>query len=345
MPDTVHEREGIVVGFTDLSDEKRIERLEKLARAALVEYGLSGTTLTHRSYLENAVFEVLDEPSGMHASLRVCRSGWETGALQREICWLEALERDTDLRVPAPIRTSAGEPFCVVETAGVPGSRACVLFHWVDGAFAAPEELTPSRLRKVGQFLGWLHEHAETFRLPSDLAADRFDADCLEASDHRANVAAYFSKVSDLAAFDEAVAAMVRLMRELGDDASVAGIIHGDFHQRNYVFDGERVGALDFETMRWGYYLYDLATTLSYLVPEFLGDVDPEPLRAAVLEGYAQVRGLPQKFERMLRVFSAYRVWIMADWSSASPRMLEHDWARRRLDAMPGQIRGLLASG
>jgi hypothetical protein len=38
-------------------------------------------------------------------------------------------------------------------------------------------------------------------------------------------------------------------------------------------------------------------------------------------------------------------VWIMADWSSGSPRMLEHDWARRRLDAMPGQIRELLAGG
>jgi Ser/Thr protein kinase RdoA (MazF antagonist) len=332
-----------MVDFTDLTDEQRIERLEELARLALAEYGLLGAVLRHRSYVENAVFEVLDEPSGTHASLRVCRSGWETGALQREICWLEALARDTDLRVPAPIRTSVGEPFCVVETAGVPGPRACSLFRWVDGAYAAPGELTPARLRHVGRFLARLHEHAESFRLPPELAIDRFDADALEASDWRANVSTYFADESALAAFDEAVAAAVRLMRELGDDATVAGIIHGDFHQRNYVFDGDRVGALDFETMLWGYYLYDLATTLSYLVPEFLRDVDPEPLRVAVLKGYERVRGLPEGYERMLRVFSAYRVWIMADWSSGSPRMLEHDWARRRLDAMPGQIRALLA--
>lgn len=341
----MHQRKGIMVDFTDLTDDQRIERLEALARVALAEYGRPGATLTHRSYLENAVFEVLDEPSGVHGSLRVCRPGWEAGALQREICWLEALARDTELRIPAPIRTSAGEPFCVVEAAGVPGPRACVLFGWVDGAYAAPNKLTPSRLRKVGRFLAELHEHAESFRLPPELAIERFDADALATSDHRANVATYFTEESALAAFDEAVAAAVCLMRDLGDDATVAGVLHGDFHQRNYVFDGELVGALDFETMWWGYYLYDLATTLSYLVPEFLRDVDPGPLRDAVLEGYAEVRGLPEGYERMLRVFSAYRVWIMADWSSGSPRMLEHDWARRRLDAMPGQIRELLADG
>jgi hypothetical protein len=78
-------------------------------------------------------------------------------------------------------------------------------------------------------------------------------------------------------------------------------------------------------------------------VPEFLRDIDPEPLRATVLDGYEEARGLPDGYERMLRVFAAYRVWIMADWSSGSSRMLEHDWARRRLDAMPGQIRDLLA--
>lgn len=196
----------------------------------------------------------------------------------------------------------------------------------------------------TGRFLATLREHAETFRSPPKSAIDRFDADSLEAADHRANVATYFTEESTLTTFDEAVAATVRLMRELGDQATVAGIIHGDFHPRNYVFDGERVGALDFETMRWGYYLYDLATTLSYLAPESLRDVDPEPLCAALLEGYARVRGLHKGYERMLRVFSAYRVWIMADWSSGSPRMLEHDWARRRLDAMPGQIRDLLAN-
>jgi len=67
-------------------------------------------------------------------------------------------------------------------------------------------------------------------------------------------------------------------MRELGEGSDVAGSIHGDFHQRDYLFDGEQIGAIDFETMWWGDYLYDLATTLSYLVPGFLADRDPQPL-------------------------------------------------------------------
>ena len=331
-----------MVDFDDLTDEERIERFGRLAERALGRFGLRGATLTHRSYMENVLYEVTDDRRAVHASLRICRPGWEADALKREICWLGALSRDTDLRVPVSIPTRDGEPFAVVESPGIPGPRACVLLQWVDGAYAAPGKLTPSRLRNAGRFLATLHEHAGTFRLPADLAVERFDADALEAADPRTNVATYFDDEVDLEAFDDAIVAAVALMRELGEDEAVAGIIHGDFHQRNYVFDGESVGALDFETMRWGYYLYDLATTLSYLVPEFLGSVDADPLREAVLAGYAEVRGLPTGIDRMLRVFSAYRVWIMADWSSGSPRMLEHDWARRRLDAMPAQIRDLL---
>jgi Ser/Thr protein kinase RdoA (MazF antagonist) len=343
MPVITLEREGIMVDFDTLPDEQRIERFGQLAKVALDRFGMPTATLKHRSYMENVLYEVSDEASGAHASLRICRPGWEGDALEREVCWLSGLGRDTALRIPIPIPTLEGEPFAVVECEGIPDPRACVLFHWVDGVYAAPEELTPARLRSVGQFLAKLHDHAETFRLPAELAIDRFDADALDVSDHRANVSSYFEAVGDLEAFDEAVAAAVKLMRELGGDSTVAGIIHGDFHQRNYVFDGDHIGALDFETMHWGYYVYDLATTLSYLVPEFLRDVDPEPLRAAVIEGYSAERGLPEGYERMLRIFAAYRVWIMADWSSGSPRMLEHDWARRRLDAMPEQIRNLLA--
>jgi len=338
----MHEREGIMVDFDDLTDEGRIEGFERLADAVLERFGLHGASLKHLSHIENVLYEVTHEARGVHASLRICRSGWEADALRREVCWLDALGRDTDLRVPAPIPTQDGEPFAVVESPGIPGARACVLSRWVGGAYAAPQELSPRRMRDVGRFLAALHKHAEGFRLPEDLAIERFDADALEAADPRTNVGTYFDDEADLAAFDDAIAAAARLMRELGDGDGVAGIIHGDFHQRNYVFDGESVGALDFETMGWGYYLYDLATTLSYLVSEFLGDVDPAPLREAVLAGYEEVRGLPVSFERMLRIFSAYRVWIMADWSSGSPRMLEHDWARRRLDAMPGKIKDLL---
>jgi len=333
-----------MVEFVDLTDEQRIERFEQLAERALREYGIAGATLTHRTYTENVIFEVTRHDGDLHASLRICRPGWEEGALRREICWLTALRRDTGLRVPEPIPTRDGAAFCVVETDGIHESRACVLFSWIDGTYAAPEELTPARLRKVGRFLATLHDHAERFRLPSELAVDRFDANALEASSHRDNISTYFTDERDLEAFDDAIAATVTTMRELDDGKTVAGIIHGDFHQRNYIFDGDAVGALDFETMWWSYYLYDLATTLSYLTPDFLRDIDPEPLRAAVLEGYAQQRGLPERYNHYLNVFSAYRVWIMADWASGSPRQLSQDWARRRLDAMPEQIRTLLGT-
>jgi len=320
-----------------------MERFLRLGRTALSHYGLADAALVHRSYLENVLFEVRHTGRGVHASLRICRHDWDGATLRHEVAWLDALAAETDLRVPRPMPTATGDAYCVVESPNVPGPRACLLLGWVPGAHAPPDELTPSRMRAVGRLLARLHGHAETFRLPPEHTPPRVDAATLREIDHRENVATYFRRDADLVAFDRAIAAAVELMRDLGDGEQVAGIIHGDLHQRNYVFDEERVGALDFETLQWGYYLYDLATTLSYLVPEFLGRVDPAPLRAALLEGYEALRRLPDDHERLLAVFSAYRVWIMADWSSGSPRMLKLDWARRRLEAMPGQIRELLA--
>jgi len=331
--------------FAELTEHERVGRYEQLARQALAEYGMGEASLAFRSYTENAVFEVGDVTSGTHASLRICRSSWDADALAREIHWLESLGRAGDLRIPEPIMTLADEPYCIVEQEGIPGARACVLFTWVPGDYAEPAELTPTRMRRVGGFLATLHDHAETFYMPPELPMNRFGAAALADENHRQNIATYFEDDEDLVWFDRAVEGTIDVMRELGDGSTVAGIIHGDFHQRNYVFDGSDIGALDFETLLWGYYLYDLATTLSYLVPEFLGDVDPAPLRAAVCEGYASRRSLSGDVERILRIFSAYRVWVMADWSSGSPRMLEHDWARRRLDAMPKQIEALLGDG
>ena len=174
-----------MVEFNALSDEQRIERFGRLAKVALDRFGMPTATLKHRSYMENVLYEVSDETSGCHASLRICRSGWEGDALEREVCWLSELGRDTDLRIPIPIPTLEGEPFAVIECREIPDPRACVLFHWVDGSYAAPEGLTPARLRSVGQCLAKLHDHAETFRLPAELAIDRFDADALDRCDHR----------------------------------------------------------------------------------------------------------------------------------------------------------------
>jgi len=241
-----------------------------------------------------------NEASGTHASLRVCRPGWDPVALQREAHWLESLAQGTDLRVPIPIWTSSGDCICLARIDEVPEQRACVLFDWVSGRQVSPEELTTPRLQDVGRFLATMHDHAEINRLEESLCLEPFNAAALEASDHRENLRTFYDDEAALRAFDRAVNATVEQMRALGEGPSVAGIIHGDFHQRNYVFDGDSVGALDFETILWGYYLYDLATTLSYLVPTFLRGKDAEPCREAVLEGYAEVRGLPTGFEDLL---------------------------------------------
>ena len=330
-----------MVRFEELSNEQRITLFETLGREALRRYGIETAELSHRAYTENVIFEVRTADGGRYA-LRVCRANTDPTDLEREITWLHALARDTELRIPAPVMTARGDPLTRAQAAGVPEPRYCALFTWVSGDYARGDELTPRRLDKAGAFLARLHAHAERYRLPERFALPRQNADALSSMDVSDPLAAYFPDRHDIVAFEDALSTTASVMRELGEGSDVAGIIHGDFHQRNYIFDGEEIGAIDFETMWWGYYLYDLATTLSYLLPDFLGNRDPQPLRQAVVRSYARHRGLPTEAPRYLRVFEAYRLWIMADWVAGSPRMLEHDWARDRLDRTPQQIRALL---
>ena len=330
-----------MVEFEELSDERRIALFETVGREALRRYGIETADLSHRTYSENVIFEVSTADGGRYA-LRVCRPNTDPTDLEREIAWLHALARDTELRIPAPVMTAGGDPFAQAQVVGVPEPRYCALFTWVSGDYASGDELTSRRLAKAGEFLARLHAHAETYRLPERLALPRQNADALNSMDISDPLAAYFPDRHDIVAFEDALSTTASVMRELGEGSDVAGIIHGDFHQRNYLFDGEEIGAIDFETMWWGYYLYDLATTLSYLVPDFLGDRDPQPLRQALVRSYERDHSLPADAPRCLRVFEAYRLWIMADWVAGSPRMLEHDWARDRLDRTPQQIRALL---
>lgn len=99
-------------------------------------------------------------------ALRVCRPNTDPTDLEREITWLHALARDTELRIPAPVMTNGGETFAPAQVAAVPEPRYCALFTWVSGDCARGDELTPRRLDRVGAFLARLHTHAETYRIP-----------------------------------------------------------------------------------------------------------------------------------------------------------------------------------
>jgi len=100
------------------------------------------------------------------------------------------------------------------------------------------------------------------------------------------------------------------IFSQLGDSPEVFGLIHADLIWKNYFFHEAGVGALDFDSCSWGYYLYDLAPTL-------LGYRDEShylALRQALLAGYRQIRPLPEHQEPFLDTLIAARHIVSRCW-------------------------------
>jgi Ser/Thr protein kinase RdoA (MazF antagonist) len=94
---------------------------------------------------------------------------------------------------------------------------------------------------------------------------------------------------------------------------------------------------IDFADCRYTSYFYDMAVPLTYLDER----EDYEVLRAAFIEGYADVRSLPDRTEAAVWTFMVARAfdiieWIHLDWPSPThyafgPQLLDSAIRRIRL--------------
>ena len=234
--------------------------------------------------------------------MRVGRPGCkEQAAIRSELEWVDAIARDTDLVVRAPVVNREGRLLTVASTPGVPEPRVCALFRWVKGRFVSQHDLTGRHLVMVGRLMGRLHDHAAGFVPSSGFTRIRWDAGGLLGGVYCGTIA-HAKAVLDparTAIVDRAESITRRAMERLGEAPSVFGLIHGDLHQMNYVFLKGEARALDFDDCGWGYYLGDMGATLGPLVSR----KDFASLRAAFLHGYRGVRPLDAGHERTLTSF------------------------------------------
>ena len=106
------------------------------------------------------------------------------------------------------------------------------------------------------------------------------------------------------------------------------------------MFDGETVGALDFELCSWGIDLYDLATFLWQMKPL----PNYERIADAFWHGYTQWRALPPR--EWLEIFIAARQGASVRWVIQN-RHLPY-YAERIHDIIPqriGEIAAFLDTG
>lgn len=306
--------------FIDLSYGGQVKRLKRLAQQALLNYNLGQVQLVGLAHGENTTFkvEVEDNSSSQNLKelnkyvLRIYRHNKHSiTAIHSELLWLASLHQENDLVVPEPMPTREGSLLAIAEAPGVPERRCCALFRWLPGRFLKTR-LNNKAMEDVGRFLARLHQHSQRFVPPQGFERPRWDEDGLLGAFPIGFPTESAGLVSpqNQAVLESAALQIRERLQRLNQHSKAFGLIHSDLHLGNCKFHRGELQVFDFDDCGWGYYLYDLAVTLYYLRhrEEFSN------LQTALLEGYQQLRSLPEQYESYLKaMIAARRLHLMRD--------------------------------
>jgi Ser/Thr protein kinase RdoA (MazF antagonist) len=317
--------------FEALTYAGQLRCLRRLAVKVLTQYDIHEFRLTTLQHEDNTTFRV-DLANAERYVLRIHRPALRTvESVRSEMMWLAALREQTDLVVPAPVPARDGNLFTVTSVAEIPEPRICVLFRWIAGRFI-DARLTPPHLERVGAFMAGLQLHGARFSPANGFVRGRLDnltddarrraaqgtseALIRQQIDNPADEAAAIRLVREICSAEDGmrVATAIRKIREVkqvvGQGSETFGLIHGDLHQGNYFFYHGQVRAIDFDDCGYGFYLYDMAVTLS----EVNWRESTAALRKGFLGGYRSVRAVSPEHERHLDTFIALRDLQLMLW-------------------------------
>ena len=334
----------------EMADGARLERAAELAELALGRYGLRDARLRLLSHGFKEVFFVESPTRGRFVlktygmPRKVGEGGrpdprYRTGpglrspeTIEAQLHWLSALERETDLAVPAPVPLPDGSLVGRVSFADLPPLRSLLrrvsarhrelytpdhpprhfaLLRWVPGEHR--EDPSADDLSRVGRLAAGLHDHAEGYRPPDASVLPRrdwswpFGASAPLWGEGRA-----FYSAGEMAVFEEASRRARENLEGFGYGSGVFGIIHRDLTLTNLLFGGpgaaprRAAGVTDFDQCGLGHHLFDLGAVLRTLRARwrrggYSPELSDERVQESLLAGYEGARGLPPDHQRILR--------------------------------------------
>lgn len=309
--------------FRELSRRARLYRMRILAETALEAYGLRGAQFRFLQYTANIIYRV-DLPGTPVASnepylpnrylLRILGSDHEQGMLS-ELTWLEALNCEAGLPVPAPVATPEGYLLTKIITAEIPQGRIVSLMRWLDGR-KIQRGLRPQHLTALGRVVAELHNFSAVWQPPDGFERPVWDWDAqLGGSmfEQPRQELVESMPVQFRESFNEISNAAKLAMESLGQGLDAFGLIHADLYPENVLYKGGRALPIDFEDCGYGYWMWDIAVALC----EWAWKPEWERMRDAFYEGYAPIRTLPEAQWKLLDLFVATQFATMLLWASA----------------------------
>lgn len=122
-------------------------------------------------------------------------------------------------------------------------------------------------------------------------------------------------------AFQDVTGRLKKVMRDLGNGPDVYGLVHADLDvNTNVLYKGGEARVIDFDDCAFAYWLHDLAFALS----PWVNSPDLPWIRDTLLQGYAEVRSLPDRqlkhLDLFMAAFQANLLLWMIDWAKLQPQ-------------------------
>lgn len=292
------------------------ESLESHVRSALGRYLLpEPADIRLLSFSENAVFRVTfdDHPSVV---IRLHSLDYhDLRAINSELDWVEALARQSDVITPRVYRSRLGER--VVVTAASPGRpRNAVVFSDLPGQEPDTENLVVD-FGLLGHTTAQLHQHAMTWQAPPTFSRLRWNIG------GTLGPAAHWGRWQDGPGLDHEIRSILApasklveaRLRDFGQSPERFGLIHADLRLANILMDGQTVQVIDFDDCGLSWYMYDLASALTFIED----DPQVDSLIANWLEGYRRVLPLGQEHEDEIPTMMMLRRLVILAWLGSRP--------------------------
>jgi Ser/Thr protein kinase RdoA (MazF antagonist) len=296
--------------FEHLRPEAQQAHLVSVAHRALPFWGLDASThLRLMSLSENAVFSV--RAPGTAGVLRVHRLGYNSlNAIRSELAWATALRQDTGLETPVPVPGLDGACLHEVFTESLQEYRPVVMFRFVGGA--RPDAGDRAVFARIGTMAAIMHDHGLRWARPPYFRRLCWDYDgCignLPNWGHWLN-ARGLDEAGRSVLWNTAETLKLRLHR-YGYAPERFGLIHSDLRAANLLVRGDDAAVLDFDDCGTGWFMADLAASLSFIEerPGNAGRI------GACLDAYSRLRAVSAEDAAMIPSFIMLRRMTLTAW-------------------------------
>jgi len=280
-------------------------------------------TVSPLSESENKVYLVTD-PAQLEKYVIRVNSGrlsyHSPASIASELIWMEALRQDTDIKVPEVMRGKDGSLVQTIYAPGFDRPRHASIYTFLPG-IEPPEDDLIAGFGRLGEISARMNQHVMNWERPPEFTRHTWTA--MTILDDQLNWGPWQKGVGIEA---ETLVLLSRLDGVVRDRLSALptnrecyGLIHADLRLANLLVDNGSTAIIDFDDCGDGWYLFDLATALSFLEER----PDVPDLIASWLEGYRRVGQISADMEAEIPTLIMLRRLQLIGWVGYQQQYLE----------------------